>query len=137
MSQSNDIINAIVAAVTTDLSDYTKIQGTHRSLSSLDAENLPFAMFFNPEEEHSRDDLGNITEEITVTCFLVRPPDQSGETEQTIDMRTDVDSVKARFDVDPRIDSTVDFAYVSSSNVVENLSEHTVAVMEIKTTRMR
>lgn len=136
MSRYGDIIDAIIAAVTPDLAGYT-VQGFFSNPGDLDIEDYPIAMLFNPTDVNPRADGGAITDEIAFTCWLFRAPDEDGGRNNVDALRDDVDAVKARFDVNPRITATVDYAHVANVDIIENLSEYLVAVLTIQTVTAR
>ena len=130
MSQTNDLIVALVAQVKTALPDYT-VEGKFTPLHTLDAESYPLAMLFEPTQQDSVDDLCSMSEVISVSALLLRGP------EDALEVRDDVDSVRNSLDATPRVGGIVDRAYIVDSVVLETLEKYVVAVLTLETSRER
>ncbi len=131
MSQTNIIINAVVALLKADLGTDYSVQGSFTQILSLDSEDLPRAMVFEPTEVSTEDELGGVSDETSISILLVRDPKEG------VKMRDDADTVRTVFDKTPRITNTVDKALISDSVVLETLEKHTIAVLTLETVRER
>ena len=130
MSQTNDLVNAVVALLAAELTDYT-VQGAYTQLHAVDPEQWPLCMVFEPSESNTRTSLGGVTESTTVSILLVRDP------EDAVAIRDDADSVRSVFDKSPRVSNKVDWSFISESLVVETIERYTLAALTLETSRER
>jgi len=130
MSVIDDVVAALIAEAESALPSYTAINDGFIQLVSVDDEQFPIGMMFNPTSANSRLPMKQNNETITVAVALARAPGEG------VLMRADVQALVEALQGNTTLGGAVDDAFFISWEVDDTQTARTLGVLVMEAARV-